>query len=178
MDRIALSILRGAWRISNRMLLTFLRAALIGLSLLFIVLIVAEVIFRYFLNMPLMFVEELCVYFIFWMYMLGAAYGTYERTHIKGEVIGLFFKNPKIIVSFRIAISLFCFALSCLMTIWGYQSFVWDLDAHTETQMLFLPLAYARLSIFVGFALMSIYFLVESVDVFRAFLTKRSLNSL
>jgi len=178
MENKVLSGLRGAWRIASKLLLGFQRAALVGLSLLFVVLIVAEVIFRYFLNMPLMFVEELCVYFIFWMYMLGAAYGTYERTHIKGELIGLFFKSPKIIFSFRIAVSLLSLILSCQMTIWGYQSFVWDLHAHTETQMLFLPLAYARVSIFVGFALMSIYFLAEFTDCFRRLLSEFRLDSL
>lgn len=157
-------LLSQLWKVAIRLQ----QAILVGLCLYFVILVVAEVLFRYFLKMPLMFVEELCVYSIFWLYLLGAAYGTYDRSHIKGELIQTFFKSPRIIGGFKIGVTFVCLGLSFLMSIWGYQSFMWDLHAHGETQMLFLPLAYARLSIFVGFVFMTIYFLAELIDSFRA----------
>lgn len=150
-----------------KMIIRLQQAILVGLSLYFVILVVAEVLFRYFLKMPLMFVEELCVYSIFWLYLLGAAYGTYDRSHIKGELVQMFFKSSRVVGGFKVGVTFICLVLSVLMSIWGYQSFMWDLHAHGETQMLFLPLAYARLSIFVGFAFMTIYFLAELIDSFR-----------
>lgn len=144
------------------------QAILVGLSLWFVMLVVAEVVLRYFLKMPLMFVEELCVYSILWLYLLGAGYGTYDRSHIKGELIQMLFKSSRVIGGFKVGVTVICLGLSSLMSVWGYQSFMWDLHAHAETQMLFLPLAYARLSIPVGFALMTIYFLAELIDSIRA----------
>ena len=72
-----------AWEVP----LSLERVTIIVLSLSVGALIVAMVVFRYFLEIPLMWVEEIVLYIIFWCYILGAAYATYERTHIKGGVV-------------------------------------------------------------------------------------------
>ena len=106
------------------------------------------------------------------MYMMGAVYGTYKRDHLKGGILHLFFdKKSRTAGIIRLGIVLFSLGLCSLMSVWGWQSFMWDLEFKPETQILLLPLAFARLSIFFGFAMMSIYFVVELVDEVRDLLS-------
>ena len=99
---------------------------------------------------------------------MGAAYATYDRSHIKGGVVQLFIKNhPRVLVSFQVGVTLLCLGLSGLLTVWGYDNFIWNLEVNSRSTQLFLPLAYAQLSLPVGFILMAVYFLTEFIDSVR-----------
>ena len=131
-------------------------------------LIVASVIFRYFLEMPLMWVEELSLYFAFWFYLFGAALATHERSHIKGGGLLMAFKKyPRFLGCFQSGIISISLGLSCLASVWSYDMFSWTLRVGTETAFLRLPEAYAQLSLLVAFPLISMYFLVELIDSVR-----------
>ena len=158
--------------------LTLQRIILIVFSLFVITLIVGEVIFRYFLQMPVMWFEEIILYLVFWFYLAGAAYATYDRSHIKGGVIQIFIKNrPKVLVCFQAGAALLCLGLSSLLTVWGYTNFIWNLEANSRSTQLFLPLAYAQLSLPVGFILMAVYFLAEFIVSVRGLLQDMPANS-
>jgi len=145
------------------------RTILIALGILAAALILASIVFRYFLNLPLMWVEELCLYLIFWYYIAGASYATYDRSHIRGGVIDIILKDrPKILSGFHAGASLVCLGLSCLLAVWSYYDFVWNLGLDSRTTKLFLPIAWAHLSLTVGFILMVVYFFSESVDSLRS----------
>ena len=146
-------------------LLNIQRIVVVSIIAIVFVLVVAEVMFRYFLKLPLMFVEELVMYGVFWLYMLGAAYAAYERTHIKGEVISVFFKQPGAVCGFKIGAAFVSFGLSCLMSYWSLGTFLWDIKMGVTTIMLFLPVGYSHLSLFVGFSLMAVYFLTELISL-------------
>ena len=136
------------------------------------------VICRYFLHIPLMWWEEIILYSVFWFYLAGAAYATYDRSHIKGGIIQIFIKNrPKVLVCFQAGAALLCLGLSGLLTVWGYNNFIWNLEANSRSTQLFLPLAYAQLSLPVGFILMAVYFLAEFIVSVRGLLRGVPVNS-
>ena len=152
-------------------ILSLQRVVLILLGMLTAGFIIASVVFRYFLNLPLMWVEELCLYLVFWYYIFGAAYATYGRSHIKGGVLSLVIKNkPRLLGSFHAGATLICLGLSCLLVVWSYYDFTWNLRLDSRTTMLFLPMAWAHLSLTVGFILMGLYFLTELIDSLRGVL--------
>jgi len=131
-------------------------------------LIVASVIFRYFLEMPLMWVEELAMYFVFWFYLFGAAHATHERSHIKGGgLLAAFKKYPRFLGCFQAGIISISFGLSCLASVWSYGMFSWTLRVGPTTPFLLLPQAYAQLALLAAFPLMSVYFLIELIDSVR-----------
>ena len=53
----------------------------------------SEVWLRYILHLPLLWAEEVVVIPAFWLYMLGASYGSYDRSHIKVEIIDVLVKS-------------------------------------------------------------------------------------
>jgi len=140
------------------------RAILVAASCFITLLVFGAVLMRYVFHYPGMEVEELATLVAFWLYFTGAIHGSYERTHIKTELIHLFVKKPRAYALVKSLASLITLALACVMSYWGYSLFLWGIEKRGRTPVLLLPLVYAQSSIFVGAVFMSLYFLVELVD--------------
>jgi len=143
------------------------RAILIASSGFVVLLVFASVIMRYLIHYPGMEVEEIATLVAFWLYFTGAAYGSYERSHIKADLADVIFKNPKANGRVKVIASAITFVLALIMTYWGYYFFVWGIEMHAESPILQLPMVYAQSSIFIGALFMSFYFLIELVDKIR-----------
>jgi TRAP-type C4-dicarboxylate transport system permease small subunit len=143
------------------------RAILVVASCFITLLVFGAVLMRYVFHYPGMEVEELATLVAFWLYFTGAIHGSYERTHIKTELIHLFVKQPRGYALVKSLASLITFALACVMSYWGYSLFLWGIEKRGRTPVLLLPLVYAQSSIFVGAVFMSFYFLVELLDNLR-----------
>jgi len=133
-----------------------------------VLLIFAQVWMRYIFNFPLLWVEEIAVVPGFWLYMMGAAYAVYERTHIKVDIVEITVHSPKRRLLIRFISALITLGLAMLFVRWGYQFFVWDLKMNPETYTLRFPIIYARCSIFFAAGILGgFYFWVETVDLAR-----------
>jgi TRAP-type C4-dicarboxylate transport system permease small subunit len=109
-------------------------------------------------------VEELITMIAMWMYFLGASYGAFERSHIKAELVHLWFKKPRSLAVINSIGSLITVALSLIMVSWSYPYFVWGIQEGEMSQALLLPMVLSQSAVFVGAILMSIYFIAELVD--------------
>lgn len=168
MKKLVLGLERTG-RVIWKVLLSLQRVTLVVVAPLTSGLILAMIVFRYFLKIPALWVEELCLYLIPWLYLLGASYGTYKRTYIVGGVVDMFFKNsPRVLGWFKGGAALICLVASCVTAVLSYNNFIWLLGINPRTTMLSLPLAYSRLSLAVGFSLMALYFLTELIESVRA----------
>lgn len=148
-------------------LLNVQRAILIATSAFLTLLVFSAVLMRYIFHYPGMEVEEIATLVAFWLYFIGAIYGSYERTHIKTELAHLIVKNPRGYALVRSVASFIVFTLAVIMTYWGYIFFVWGIEKWGRSSVLLLPMVYSQSSIFVGAIFMSFYFLVELVDNIR-----------
>lgn len=143
------------------------RAVLIAASIFITLLVFGAVLMRYVLHYPGMEVEEIATLVAFWLYFTGAVYGTYERTHIKTELIHLILRQPRPYAVAKSVASLVSLVLAGILSYWGYTFFVWGIEKWARSPVLQLPLVYAQSSIFVGAVFMSFYFLAELVDNVR-----------
>jgi len=128
------------------------------------VLVFVEVVLRYVLGSPLFGVEELICLIAMWLYFIGASYGAYERSHIKAELIHIWFKKPRTYALIKAISSLITFILSIIMISWTYPYFIWGITKGETSQALLIPMVLSQSAIFVGAILMSLYFLTELVD--------------
>jgi len=164
----ALRWLKKAEKVIWDVPLSVQRGMMIGLSLFMSFLVVAEVVIRYVVFTPQLWVEELTLYVVFWFYWAGGAYATYKHSHIVGGIVHMIFKNrPKVLGSFEILAAAIPLALTILMIHLSYRQFVYSLEVNPRTIHLFLPLVYARLSLLVGFVFMALYFARELVAAIR-----------
>src|SRR5699024_2120844 len=78
-----------------------------------LVLVTVQVILRYFLNLPLMGIEELLLFPTIWLYMIGAANASEERSHIEVDIVETFLNNFLLFnfyyIYFLMFIFCFCF---------------------------------------------------------------------
>ncbi|NLE95721.1 MAG: TRAP transporter small permease [Dehalococcoidia bacterium] len=124
----------------------------------------AQVILRYIIKAPLLWVEEVAVFPAFWMYLLGAAYGAYTRTHIKVDLLDILMKNVRRRQLMRIITAAITVVISFMFVYWAYNTFVWDLSMNQRSYTLALPMVWARASMFFGGLFIAFYFVVELID--------------
>ncbi len=131
----------------------------------------SEVIMRYVFHAPLVGIEELAAYVAFWMYFIGASYGSYERSHIKAELTHLIFGNTINYARCRAFTSFISFAAALYIIPWAWDYTVWGFVRNEQSRSTLLgstyPVVYFQISIFIGLMLMSFYFLVEFIQWFR-----------
>ena len=133
-----------------------------------VVLIFAQVWLRYVFHIPMLWVEEIAVTPAFWVYMMGAAYAVYERSHITVDIVAVMIHNPKRRLIVRFIAALITLGLAMLFVYWGYQFFVSDLALQIETATLRYPMIYGRCSIFFAAGILGgFYFWVETIDLAR-----------
>lgn len=128
------------------------------------VLIFIEVMLRYVFGSPLFGVEEMVTLIAMWLYFLGASYGAYERSHIKAELVHLWFNTPRSLALVKSVASLITVVLSLIMVSWSYPYFIWGIREGETSQALLLPMVLSQSAVFFGAILMSIYFVAELVD--------------
>jgi len=130
-----------------------------------VILVFSEVWLRYIFHLSLLWVEEITVIPGFWLYMMGASYGSYERTHIQVDVMGLFIKDDRKKLLLRIITVSITLVIALFFLYWGYEMFRYDLSMNQRSYTLLLPMVWARSSIFFGGLFMAFYFLIELVDL-------------
>jgi TRAP-type C4-dicarboxylate transport system permease small subunit len=149
-------------------LLLIQRAVMIVLAVFLSVMVCAEVAARYYVHEPILWVEEIIIFVVFWFYFTGSAYATYRRSHIVGGVLHVFIKNkPRVLGSFRLLAALISFGLCCLFIVMSYELFAYSLKVDPKTIHLMLHSSYARLSLLCTFPLMAFYFSVEIISAIR-----------
>jgi TRAP-type C4-dicarboxylate transport system permease small subunit len=136
-------------------------------SVAIVLLILVQVVLRYFLMMPLMGVEELACLCGFWLYFTGAANGSRERSHIKADLLNVFIKNERVVCSVKAVVSFVLIVLAGIFTEWTISYFRWSLKSWERSPALSIPMVYAQASLMINAALMFFYFFIEFLDYAR-----------
>jgi len=143
------------------------RVILILVSIFVICTMFTGVIARYVFQAPIWGMDELTGHIAVWLYLIGAAYGTYDRSHIKAEFIHLIIKNRRTLIIIRAVSTAIAAVVAGYMTMWSYGYIHWSIIKHEVTPTLQWPTVYFQFPILVAAILMSIYFLVETLDYVR-----------
>jgi TRAP-type C4-dicarboxylate transport system permease small subunit len=142
------------------------KAIMVISSMAILTLVLVQVLLRYVFKLPLMGVEEIATMVGFWLYFMGASWGTADRTHIKADVMQAAIKDPKKLIWVKTFTAALCVILSGMMIYWGWGYTVWGYTRMQASPTLMIPMIYSQVSIFVGAILMFFYFWVELIDYF------------
>ena len=137
------------------------RAALVATCTLFTLIVIVQVVFRYFLFLPLHGIEELATYLAVWTYFIGGAYGAYERSHISASLIAVVARRPRVTLTVKLLANGITVVVAIWMSLWALEYLVWSVRLAPRSLELRAPLYWVHASMFVGLVLMSLYFLVE-----------------
>lgn len=162
-------------RVGKRLVdLQYALSVVVALFLVF--LIVVEVILRYLLKAPLMGIEELMLVPTIWLYMLGGADASYERSHIECGILTLYIKKERTVRIFQLFKTAISLLLLLWLTRWGWHYLNYSLKLGKVSDLLYIPMVICEGAMFVGFALMSVYAVrdvVQAVQKLREYTLRR-----
>jgi len=150
-----------------KIILILERFIIISMSSLLTLAVVACVILRYIFNTDLYGIEEFTVIFALWLYFTGAAYGSYEGSHISAEIILVFLKKQKLLKFFNILKLFISTFTSVVLTFWGFKYLLWGLQKGARSTGWRIPLFISQSPIFIGFLLISMYYFVRLIKNYK-----------
>jgi len=139
-----------------------------------VVLIVASTsILSSFLNINFPGNEELLIIVVFYLYMIGCAYGAYEKSHITAEIIDVIVKDGIFKETVYVIRWILTFILGVVFMIWAISLVQWSLENELKTLVFRLPIALGQASIVIGLALTNFYNFIHMYEAIKAYIIRR-----
>ena len=151
---------RGIWAGIDKIWQTI--SVIASTSCLFLML--SEIFARFIVKKPLMGIEEVICMIAFWAYFMGAVHGSYEGSHIKAELIELFTKNINTQKKIKILADSLTVIITCIVTVWGLEYFLWGLHKAETSPFLLIPRVYSQSAISLGLLVMAIYAITDLIS--------------
>lgn len=129
----------------------------VAAALVLLVMIGYEVFARYVLKSSLMGIEELMLFPIIWLYMLGGANASYEKSHIECGILTLYVKKERSKRIFEAVKRTLCVIILAWLCYWGFFFCSYSFKTWKLADITFAPLFFANAALTVGFVLMLIY---------------------
>jgi len=136
--------------------------ALVFLTVLMVLVVFSQVFFRYVLNQPNPWTEELARYLFIWISMLGAAFGVMKRSHFGFDL--LVKKMPPYLQKFEHVFVHACMGILIFALIY-YGCRMYRVVAFQITPALQIPMRYVYLSLPVSGFLMGFHHLCNFLKV-------------
>ncbi len=151
----------------DRILDYSMRTIIIAITIMASCTMLLQVIARYVFEIAISGLDEITGHTAVWLYMMGAAYGSFDRSQIKAEMAHLVVKNERILNLVRALATIIGVVVAGYMISWSWEYIQWSLKKHEMTPTLRLPTVIFQVSILIGAVLMVYYFIREAIDYLR-----------
>lgn len=101
--------------------------------------------------------DEIILTFAFWLYFMGAVYGSFEDSHIKADIIPTVVKNMRTKDSITLVAAVLLVIINALLIIWAFPYFWEGVVKMPATTALKIPLLIPRMAILLGLIWMEFY---------------------
>ena len=130
--------------------------------------IVIAVVLRYIFKLNFYGSDEIILAFAFWLYFMGAVYGSYENSHIKADLITVYVKNIRIKDFIDLISQAVMIVVNLILITWAWDYFMWGLQKMPLTTGLKIPLVIPQSAVFFGLLLMGFYHIVYFIrNIYR-----------
>lgn len=154
------------WRNLNR----FQKFMMATSSILIVAMICIAVVARYIFESDFYGSEELISMVAFWLYFMGAAQGSHDKSQISADIVSCYIKGDKTRRIMHIVTDLVTLAICLLVTTWAVQFVAWGFKMNPKSPVFRLPMLIPQCAVGLGFILMSWYHLVYLVQDIRTHL--------
>lgn len=152
------------WRALPRIL----RFGLIVSSILVTLITFGSVVLRE-LNMNFLGYEEILIICAFWLYMLGTAYGSYEKSHITADIIVIMMPESFLKSIIALIRNTLTVVLGIIFLLWALQLVQWTIEMENVTPVWRIPYTVSQSSILFGLGVATFYHLVYLYDEIKEF---------
>ena len=101
--------------------------------------------------------DEIIMLFAFWLYFMGAVYGSYEDSHIKADLLNVYIKNMRIKDGLAILAQFCTVVVNTIVLMWAFKYFCGEISKWGLSTSLKIPLVIPKSAVFFGFLLMEFY---------------------
>lgn len=129
------------------------------------------VIFRYGFNQDLFAYEEWLLVICFWMYFIGAAIGTHDKTHVNADLLSYVISNPHWRKTRALTVGVIELIVALALTYWSFLMLQDEIASYPRwrtTIALGIPFFVPRMAMFFGFGFMSFYSLLHLLVLFKS----------
>ena len=133
-------------------------------SCIFTLLVFAQVIMRYLLDVPMYGVEEVACFSAVWLYFIGGGHGSYARGHISASLIEVVLPEGRRRQFVRVLSRLITAVLAGWMAMWAFQYLEWTVRKGTMSVELGMKMYWVHMSMPIGLTLMTLYFVLEFLE--------------
>lgn len=155
----------------DRFLAFIIKPIVVVISFLVAVLLAYGIFTRSILGQPVFGLEELVLLGAMWLYMLGAALASRDRSHLSADFVQVIFKNPRVIRFVHIVAALISLFMAIMFATWSYDLLYWAVKKGQTTAVLKLPWYLSQGSLFVASILFIFYQLRDTMDDINSFRT-------
>lgn len=129
-----------------------------------------SVILRYVFKANFYGSDEVIMLFAFWLYFMGAVYGSYEDSHIKADLLNVYIKNLRTKDILALVAQVLTIIVNTIVLIWAFRYFQMEIRKWGLSTALKIPLVIPKSAVFFGFLLMEfyhVYYLIHNFLLFR-----------
>jgi TRAP-type C4-dicarboxylate transport system permease small subunit len=136
-------------------------------------LIVAGACILRFFNINFSGFEELLVMVAFWLYMVGCAHGSLEKSQITADILAVVGKGlfKDVLALVRAVLTA---VLCVIFFVWTVQLLLWAMEIDTRTPVYRIPMALGYGSMVFGMGLSAFYYIVYMFDDIREVFARRA----
>jgi TRAP-type C4-dicarboxylate transport system permease small subunit len=137
------------------------RAILIICNLAIMSIVVASFLARYLFAADFYGAEEFLLIFAFWLYFIGAAYGSYERSHIEADFISAWLGDTPVTRALGYVRDVIEIVVLLVLTYWSFMLIQFAIESWPISPGWKIPLLVPQSAIVVGFILMTMHSLLH-----------------
>lgn len=124
------------------------------------------------LNLNFLGYEEILVIFAFWLYMVGTAYGSYEKSHITADIIVVMMPDGLVKDIISLLRNILTVVLGIIFLLWALQLVQWTVLMDNRTPVWRIPMTVSQSSMLFGLFVASFYHLVYLYNDIKSFVIK------
>jgi len=141
----------------------FFKSVMFFCCMMLALLMFGQVIMRYILETPFVGIEEVSILLAVWIYFLGMGYATKKQEHIHGGILSLVVSDPVIFKTVRFFCTIVCIIGACVFGYYASKYALKQIDRGRLSIVMQWPRWVWSVSMFVGFSMMVVYFIIQSV---------------
>jgi TRAP-type C4-dicarboxylate transport system permease small subunit len=117
--------------------------------------------------------EELLRIPMFWLYFMGASYGSLERSHISADMVDTFVKYETIQRVIKFFVNTLAIIALIVLVCMSFQYVTWNIYWNSSTPTYKLPMVTSQGALLIGFVLMLYFDICHYIADIKEFMRKR-----
>lgn len=147
----------------------FQKSVMAVTSILIVGMICYAVVARYVFGSDFYGSEELIQMLAFWLYFMGAAQGSREKSQISADILTCYITNEKLCRAMHLIKDFLTAAICLLVTVWAVKFVAWSFVMMPRSAVFKLPMVIPHSAVALGFILMSLYHVTYFVQDIMSF---------